>query len=125
LTETNFQSSPPANDNIHPDEPVRLRDAVKYGFPHGGMTVSGLRREAAAGRLRVEKIANKLFTTLRAIEEMRELCRVKVEVHTSGGEKSGVKVARLSREERGLLSTVASITPRDALLARIERRKNS
>jgi geranylgeranyl pyrophosphate synthase len=29
-----------ANDNIHPDEPMRLADAVKYGFPHGGMTVT-------------------------------------------------------------------------------------
>jgi hypothetical protein len=40
-----------ANDNIHPDEPLRLADAVKYGFPHGGMTVSGLRRVAERGRL--------------------------------------------------------------------------
>src|ERR1700736_642907 len=115
----------PANDNILPDHPLRLQDAIKYGFPYGGMTVSGLRREAARGRLVIEKIANKDFTTLRNIEEMRKLCRVEVEGRVSGGEKSDVKVARSSREERGLLSTVASITPQDALLARIERRKNS
>ena len=65
-----------ANDNVHPDEPLRLEDAIKFGFPHGGMTVSGLRREARAGRLVIEKIANKHFTTLRAIEEMRKSCRV-------------------------------------------------
>src|SRR5580692_6160575 len=73
-----------ANDNIHPDEPLRLEDAIKFGFPHGGMTVSGLRREAKAGRLVIEKIANKDFTTLRAIEEMRKLCRVKQSLPASG-----------------------------------------
>jgi hypothetical protein len=114
-----------ANDNIHPDDPLRLADAIKIAFPRGGMTVNGLRNEARAGRLVIEKIANKHFTSLRAIEEMRKSCRVKVEGHVSGGERSGVKVAKVSRKERGLLSTVASITPQDALLARIERRKNS
>ena len=114
-----------ANDNIHPDEPLRLKDAIKFGFPHGGMTVSGLKREAARGKLVIEKIANKDFTTLRAIEEMRKSCRVTGEGHVSGGERIGVKVANLSRRERGLLSKAASITPQDALLARIEKRKNS
>src|SRR3982074_2571398 len=100
-------------------EPLRLEDAIKFGFPHGGMTVSGLRNEARAGRLVIEKIANKDFTSLRAIEEMRKHCRVKVEGRVSGGGKSVGKVVRSSRRELGLLSTVASITPQDALLARI------
>src|SRR4051812_1744750 len=65
-----------ANDNIDPDLPMRLNDAARLCFPHGGMTVSGLRREAKAGRLVIEKIANKQFTTRRAIEGMRKLCRV-------------------------------------------------
>jgi hypothetical protein len=73
-----------ANDNIHPDEPLRLEDAIKFGFPHGGMTVSGLRREAKAGRLVIEKIANKHFTSLRAIEEMRKSCRVNQSPLASG-----------------------------------------
>jgi hypothetical protein len=75
---------PSANDNIHPDEPLRLEDAIKFGFPHGGMTVSGLRNEAKAGRLVIEKIANKHFTTLRAIEEMRKSCRVNQSLPVSG-----------------------------------------
>jgi hypothetical protein len=118
-------SPPTASDNVPPDVPLRLEDAVKFGFPQGGMTISGLRREARAGRLIIEKIANKHFTTLRAIEAMRELCRVKVEDRIYGGAKSGAMARRLSREERGLLSTVASITPQAALLAKIEKRKNS
>ena len=58
-----------------PDAPLRLDDAVRLAFPFGGMTVSGLRREAARGRLVVEMIAGKQFTTLRNIEQMREKCR--------------------------------------------------
>src|SRR5882757_2467920 len=115
----------PANDNVRPDKPLRLSDAIKFAFPHGGMTVSGLRNEAKAGRLVIEKIANKHFTTLRAIEEMRNSCRVKVGGRACGGGKSGAMVAGFSRKERGLLSTVASITPQDALLAKLARRKNS
>jgi hypothetical protein len=68
--------------------PLRLADAIKHAFPFGGMTVSGLRREADRGRLVIERIAGKDFTTLAEIEAMRERCRVplkpgrKVEVKT-------------------------------------------
>jgi hypothetical protein len=40
------------------------------------MTASGLRKEAARGRLAVERIAGKDFTTLAAIANMRTLCRL-------------------------------------------------
>jgi hypothetical protein len=40
------------------------------------MTASGLRKEAARGRLAIERIAGKDFTTLAAIANMRELCRL-------------------------------------------------
>ncbi len=62
--------------HVDADAPLRLDRAVKAAFPFGGMTVSGLRREAARGRLVIEVIAGKQFTTLRAIEEMRTRCRV-------------------------------------------------
>jgi hypothetical protein len=61
--------------NIGPDTPLRLKTAVAITFPDGGMTVSGLRREAAKGHLMIETIAGKQFTTLNAIREMRERCR--------------------------------------------------
>ena len=79
----------PANDNIHRDTPLRLFDAVALAFPHGGMTVSGLRREARHGRLSIERIAGKDFTTLCAIEHMSQLCRVSVEAPTSTSNLSG------------------------------------
>jgi hypothetical protein len=60
---------------ISADTPLRLKTAVRLAFPDGGMTVSGLRREAAKGHLAIETIAGKQFTTLNAIQEMRKQCR--------------------------------------------------
>jgi hypothetical protein len=56
--------------------PLRLKIAAERAFPSGGMSASGLRREADRGRLIVERIAGKDYTTLHAIAEMRKLCRV-------------------------------------------------
>jgi hypothetical protein len=69
---------------IGPDTPLRLADIIPIAFPHGGMSVSGLRREAKRGRLAVEVIANKQFTTLNAIERMRSLCRADQSGQDSG-----------------------------------------
>jgi hypothetical protein len=67
-----------------PDDPLRLKDAVKIAFPFGGMTVSGLRREAEKGNLVLERYANKDFVTLNAIVEMRKRCRDHQKVPVSG-----------------------------------------
>jgi hypothetical protein len=56
---------------IDPNTPLRLHDAVAAAFPHGGMTVSGLRREARRGRLVIEVVAGKQFVTLNEVERMR------------------------------------------------------
>jgi hypothetical protein len=48
------------------------------------MTASGLRREAAKGRLVIERVAGKDFTTLAEIENMRALCRVPQKESVSG-----------------------------------------
>ncbi|CAH1656729.1 conserved hypothetical protein [Hyphomicrobiales bacterium] len=116
-----------SNDNIGPDEPLRLVDAVRYGFPHGGMTLSGLRKEAKRGRLAVERIAGKDFTTLRAIEEMRRLCHVQRRAPGSGSGRSGSISERASASPMlpGSFSTAASISPRDALLAKLSKRKSA
>src|SRR5271163_4187044 len=62
------------------DAPIRLSTAAALAFPDGSMTVSGLRREAARGRLMTERIAGKDFTTLADIDRMRELCRASIRV---------------------------------------------
>lgn len=72
----------------NPNTPLRLADAVALAFPFGGMTVSGLRREIARGRLVVEVMAGKQFTTLAAIEEMRRLCRAPAPMPIPTGKRS-------------------------------------
>src|SRR6476620_10685667 len=69
-------ASPPAPEQVTPDTPLRLGVAAALAFPDGSMTASGLRREAARGRLVIERVAGKDYTTLANIERMRELCRV-------------------------------------------------
>jgi hypothetical protein len=55
--------------------PLRLAVAAKIAFPAGGMTVAGLRKEAARGRLVSYRIAGRDFTTLAEIDEMIRRCR--------------------------------------------------
>src|ERR1700721_2674152 len=74
----------PSPELIRPDTPLRLNIAAALGYPDGSMTASGLRREAARGRLVIERVAGKDYTTLANIQQMRELCRVEAKVHASG-----------------------------------------
>ena len=76
--------------DISADTPLRLDVAARVAFPGGGMTASGLRREAARGHLTIERIAGKDFTTLGAIAEMRERCRVQPHRRDSGSENAAM-----------------------------------
>jgi len=90
------------NHIIGPDTPLRLDRAVELAFPAGGMTVSGLRREASKGNLQIEEIARNQFTTLRAIDEMREKCRVQQKGPDCGSNlKSATATEDLSGARRG------------------------
>ena len=110
----------PAPDNIRPDTPLRLCVAAAVAFPDGSMTVSGLRREAARGRLVIERVAGKDFTTLAAIERMRELCRVEAK-----GRVYGVVQPAKGNRPFGSSKIPASNTPRDALQARLTLSRQS
>jgi hypothetical protein len=77
--------------NVSKDAPLKLDLAAQLGFPDGSMSASGLRREAAKGRLVIERIAGKDYTTLEAIEEMRKLCRIDRKVSDYGSEKEKEK----------------------------------
>jgi hypothetical protein len=108
----------PPPEKITPDTPLRLEIAATLAFPDGSMTAAGLRRESARGRLVVERIAGKDFTTLRNIENMRELCRVQAKAHDSicAGRAQGSGARR-----SGLSGTGDAISPRDALEARLTK----
>src|ERR1035441_4308821 len=117
------QTTLPSWDEVKPDTPLRLSVAAAVAFPDGTMTASGLRREAARGRLVIERIAGKDYTTLANIERMRELCRV--ENNHPGFTfvpSEGTSRASSEREPSGLSSMAASTSPQDALRAKIERR---
>lgn len=103
-------------DNINLDTPLRLADAAQMAFPGGGVTVSSLRRERDKGHLIVEVIAGKEFTTLRAIEKMRELCRATPRDQGSGlSRKNETPTARSSVAHHGSSETDRVKSARAAL----------
>jgi hypothetical protein len=93
----------------------------KVGFPDGSMTASGLRREALRGRMQVERIAGKDYTTLEAINEMRELCRVQAKELASINVSPDIETASSSRKPFGSSRTATGISPQDALRTRLEQ----
>ncbi|WP_456706923.1 MULTISPECIES: excisionase [Bradyrhizobium] len=109
-------------------DPLRLSVAAAVAFPDGSMTASGLRRESSRGRLVIERIAGKDYTTLFHIERMRELCRVQAKEPGSTDAKHGIAEATSSPSPFGLSKTATGISPQDALRARLKqslRRKQS
>jgi hypothetical protein len=88
---------------IGDDEPLRLEIAAARAFPDGSMTAAGLRREHRRGRLIIERVAGKDYTTLRAIKEMREKCRNKV-----GERVYGSNLQADARPQIGLSGTAGS-----------------
>jgi hypothetical protein len=111
-------ASIPPPEKITPDTPLRLGVAAALAFPDGSMTASGLRREAERGRLLIERVAGKDFTTLANIERMRELCRVEAKVH--GSICAGHAQASAGKP-CGLSAMGDAISPRDALEARLTK----
>jgi len=101
---------------------LRLEIAAAIAFPDGSMTASGLRREAERGRLIIERIAGKDYTTLANIERMRELCRVAAKapdsIYAAHAPGSGAR-------RSGLSETGNAISPRDALEARLTKDRQS
>src|SRR5947209_3192494 len=111
----------PEVQNIDSRTPLRLSVAARLAFPDGSMTASGLRAEHARGRLQVERIANKDFTTLPDIARMRELCRVPAKEPGCTSGKRDTEAESSSRNPFGSSETAATISPQDALRARLKQ----
>src|SRR4051794_17241907 len=75
--------------NPDPNAMLRLETAARAAFPDGSIKATGLRREAAAGRLAIYRIAGKDFTTLADIEGMKKQCRVQAKGRISTTTNSG------------------------------------
>lgn len=116
----------PLLDECSEDTPLRLDAAVKAAFPNGGITVTGLRSEIAKGRLEVELIAGKLFTTLGAIARMRERCRVIPKERSKGNDVSARMVPNAEASERAMANLMALVTdePRSMRTSRRQSTKS-
>jgi hypothetical protein len=109
-------------NDITNDTPLRLADALKIAFPMGGMTLSGLRKEVARGRLAVEVIAGKQFTTLAAIEEMRRLCRENPKVRVlNSARRAATSAVESLIAPPGESETDQGISAQDALSLKLLR----
>jgi hypothetical protein len=118
-------TSPP-RDHIGDDTPLRLDVAAALAYPDGSMTASGLRREAGRGRLVIERTAGKDYTTLRYIEQMRELYRVEARVPASGSAPHGAtRQAKLPNGRFGSSSMGGGTSPQDALRAKLSELSRS
>ena len=117
----NRRFNPPTADAFDPSAPLRLNLAAKIAFPDGSMSASGLRREGAKGRLILERIANKDYTTLEAIRTMRELCRLPTKEPDFIGEKLDIVTEGSSLKPYGSSKTVTAISPQDVLRARLKK----
>lgn len=115
----------PKREDVTETTPLRLDAAVALAFPAGGMTVNGLRTEAARGRLSIGRVAGKDFTTLADIERMIERCRLDESLRASGSGRSVGGTGNSSPPRRGSSSTEGSTTPRDALKAKLTVLRNS
>ena len=107
--------------DVGPHTPLRLSVAAKLAFPDGAMTPSGLRAEHAQGRLTIERIANKDFTTLANIQRMRELCRVPAKALAYSNGELDTKEESSSTKPSGSSRTETAISPQDALRARLKQ----
>lgn len=109
--------------SVDPCAPIRLELAAKLAFPDGSMTASGLRREATRGRLVVERVAGKDYTTLEHIRQMRELCRVRAKETGLAKEAYGTSSAVEGSSSRpsDSTSTAPLLSAQEALRARLQR----
>src|SRR6266446_4503144 len=110
-----------SSENVGPDTPLRLSVAAAIAFPDQTISENSLRREAKRGRLTVEVIAGKAFTTLNEIARMRDRCRREAKVPVSSSERRATRPGRSPTKQLGSYGTARDITPLDALSAKLRR----
>lgn len=115
-------ASAPAPASIGDDEPLTLSEACETLF-RGRIKPATLRAEARRGRLVIERIGRTDFVTASGIREMRRQCRGHRNAPASGLEQPDEAEPASSRPKRpGSFLTGDDISPRDALLTRLDAR---
>lgn len=86
--------------------PMPLETAVQVCFPHGGATVSTLRRAIRAGELAAEIIGRGYMVTARAVQDWREnTCHARAKARASiSGRGRGKRPSMLSETEKRKLA---------------------
>ena len=107
---------PRSLSEVDDDAPIRLAEAARRCFPDGSMTAAGLRRLADKGLLVIERINRRDYTTLRAIKEMREQCRVVPKVRASGYAQRAATVTASNMAPSTSSSIAAAKSRLDSLL---------
>jgi hypothetical protein len=111
---------------ISANTPLRLAVAAKIAFPDGSITAQALRREASRGRLTIERIAGKDYTTLANIERMRDLCRVQAKVPDfTFGPRGATPPATSPITRPGSSETVDGTFSQAALQTKLHRLSNA
>ena len=108
---------------IDRNTPFRLAEAAAIAFPNGGMTVSGFaaRRHAAA---QIERLPNKDYCTLAAIDDMRALCLVPPKALASGsGPRRQTMPVNSPADRPGSSATEGAVSPQAALEMKLEKLK--
>jgi hypothetical protein len=109
--------------DIDDDTPLRLAEAARRCFPDGSMKAAGLRRLAKKGLLSIERMNGRDYTTLRAIQEMREQCRVKAKVRACGSDQPGaIETAKIT--VRSGLSSIEAAKSRLGALLKTQQEPN-
>jgi hypothetical protein len=98
---------------------IRLAEAAK----RYGLTVASLRKEAARGRLKIFRVANKDYTTLEEIDRMFEQCQIPPKEPACGYGQQLREMEKSYNKLAGSSSTEADTLARDALLARVAKLK--
>jgi len=101
------QRNIPDRAAVGDEDPLRLDVAAALAFPDGTMSVATLRRERDAGRLTVERIGNRDYTTIAAIQEMREKCRLAPNPRDCGLDRRDIRLA-VSRTSQPTSSSIAA-----------------
>jgi hypothetical protein len=117
----------PQNDSsveIGDDDPITLAEACEWFF-RDRITPATLRAERNRGRLATMKIGRTEFTTRAAIKEMKRLCQGHPNDPGSGSGRPESEPTGSRAKQPGSSSTKASISPRDALQAKLRSQTGS
>jgi hypothetical protein len=107
------------------DTPLRLDLAANVAFPDGSMTASGLRKESAKGRLVIERIAGKDYTTLSNIRSMRKKCRLEKAPACGSSQQDGTEMGNSLNTPFGSSETEQGSAALASARAKLRRQKQS